>query len=84
MTVAAIDVALPDLDAQSAQRLSVAVEYASGQVGYLPPGRHRLSLDPRQVIVIVEWEFLGVKRSCRLARRGCTGNSGHWYSMCSQ
>ena len=68
--IAAIGVALPDLDTNIIQRSAVAVENTSGQIRDLPPGRLFPTLDAREVIVIVQGPLHWIKRTGGLAGGG--------------
>jgi hypothetical protein len=68
MTIAAIDVALPDFDAQTAQWPPVLIEDMAIQISDLTRCRLFPSRDMRQIIVIIQRQFHGVERTGRLAR----------------
>jgi hypothetical protein len=75
VAVTAICIALPDFDAHTGKRMSVAIEQSSMQVADLATCGLFLAADPCQVIVIVQWQFRRVEGTGCLPRREQRGGA---------
>ena len=77
VAVAAMRIALPDLDAHTGQRPAVAIEQPATEITDPPIGDLFLPGDLDQVVIIVEWQFRWVERPRRLTRcKQC--RTGRW------
>lgn len=65
--VAAIGIALPDLDAHAGEWLAVAVEEPAAEIGDLSQRTLRLTPDLSQVVVVIQWRREWIERAGRLA-----------------
>jgi hypothetical protein len=79
VSIAAIDVALPDLYSGIIQRAPVAIEDTTTQVCNLTRGALFAAFDVCQVVVIIQRQLDGIERSGGLARSegGCARQDRH-------
>jgi hypothetical protein len=68
VTIAAICIALPDLDAHTGKRMPVAIEQSAMQIADVTTSRLLLAADPCQVIVIIQWQGGRVEGAGSLTR----------------
>jgi hypothetical protein len=69
VTITAINIALPDFDAQVAERAAIDIQYPATQVGNLALRPVITPLNKGQVVIIIERQLQWIKRTGALPRR---------------